>query len=352
MKSQSKKTNILRLVFIFCTLLITGSCATARIDPVKSNHPPGSIGYIQDSCRDAIKNSTSFEEFNKTYCGDFLAGFNHGALAANWIIFSYGPNEECRAEKEVAANHIDSRFCKIFDKKKGLMLWIPEELYPATAFRYLNGWVAALEHSHPNQNILDTPITYANQLSYKTIDCNTLRAAIENQQEKPLDINSSLNGIDWKTLFKNKETISVGRPIYQESYSGCKKDMETTHLNPEKFKATRCGAEIIGYMTGLLTTDHLQYDYTPIEGNCKSVIDDLYQNISVAKDGCIHPDTAPARIAEQFILNTDRQLNNALQSSRNDKLENFMSQPVSIGLAATEGNVDWKTYMCSYTSEE
>lgn len=302
------------ILSLISSIVILSACETFKKDHVQSSYPPGSIGYIHDSCRLALKNSSSHKQLLQTYCGNFISGLLIGGLTANWIIPTTGPQDKCVQEKEAVWIHMKRNYCapheklNLFSFKSNHPELSGYQFYTYTLYKAFSAWSSTLEAAYPDQNILSTPVTDANRLSYGKIDCALLEQNYDNLGTS-IPVNKNLLQTNWKEYFKNSEMHLKDRPPMKEYYFNCKHDLEYAEGSDLKFRSTNCGAEILGFMAGMLSTDHLQY-YTPAHGKCAKEVNDLHEGILIAKQSCITPDTNPERIARTAIESIDEMWNN------------------------------------------
>lgn len=349
------------ILVLLSSVFILSSCESIIKDHVQSPYPPGSIGYIHDSCRSALKNSSSHKELSQTYCGNFMAGLFMGGLYANWIIPATGPGDKCVKEKKAVWGHMKRNYCASHEK---LNLFSfnednPEtsgyKFYTYTLYRAFSAWSDTVQAAYPDRNILFTSVTDANQLSYGKTDCALLEQNY-NDIGTSIPVNSKLSQTNWKVYFKNSDLFFKDRPPLKEYYFNCKHDLEYADANSLKFRSTNCGAEILGFMTGILSTDHLQY-YTPAQGKCAKEVNDLHEGLLVAKKSCIRPNTNPEKIAQTALQSIDYMWNKRFveqdgfkykdKTELYKKIDEFSLQPSSVAVVFAGDENIWRENMCS-----
>ncbi len=84
----------MRRFFIFIAFLFIPALSYA------ATYKPGSVGYLYESCGEALKNSESVEALDATYCGGFIEGYTVGVAANATPLPPPAPADPCKAEKE------------------------------------------------------------------------------------------------------------------------------------------------------------------------------------------------------------------------------------------------------------
>jgi len=144
-------------------------------------------------------------------------------------------------------------------------------------------------------------------------DCD---ASLEERLKFNFDrINPSLlKSLDWKN-YTEKPIITL-----EQTYDLCRKDIDQSHSDPRAFIGTLCGAEILGGLTGLKSTQSLQRRKN-IEGECSLIIDDLYKSINVMKKACVDDNTDPIILGRAFLKMYENEVNGVGIFNKNDLLE-------------------------------
>lgn len=259
-----------------------------------AEYKPGSIGYLYNQCGLALQNSESAAALYNTVCGAFTEGFVAGLMASNNVTLSPPrPNDPCAAEKKKEYERINARFCAHlpeYDQKK---IEAGRALDAATGL--VTNWISYLQaHRKKGQaDPLRAPVVARlGDILRPGEFCNSL----ENIEppEKKFVVHPALLNITWNDAMAIKKNMTLAK-----KYEQCLKDIQKTFA-PDFF-ATRCGAEISGYIAGVHSTAHLQHGREKPSAACGKEIDRLYKSLNVSNSMCVNMDTAPRSVAKIFI---------------------------------------------------
>lgn len=279
-----------RAVLFFLTF------ALGSILPAKASaqaYEPGTIGYVYESCMASLRESESAEEFEKSYCGYFIAGTMVGLLHSNYILLTEPEETDpCKQAKNKEYDRINSRWCKNIEEKL-------EGDKPETHFIILKEWGDFLKLEGKAENIFVLPVTMA--WRYSQINGKSFCTYVDEMKAEDLG-KEVINPDVLKGFVKNFDT---GTTTLMAEYESCRNDIRMAAGNSQKFAETKCGAEILGFIAGLFSTEHLQYNRGEVIPSCKKEIDDLYENLDVTARSCIKENTSPLWLAGLFVQSVD-----------------------------------------------
>ena len=259
-----------------------------------AEYKPGSIGYLYNQCGLALQNSESAAALYDTVCGAFTEGFVAGLMASNTITLSPPrPNDPCAAEKKKEYERINARFCAHlpdYDQKK---IEAGRALDAATGL--VTNWIAYLQthRTKGKADPLKAPVTakLGNILRPGKF-CDSLETITP--PEKKFIVHPALLNVTWNDAMAIKKNMTL-----EKKYQQCLKDIQKTSAGD--FFATRCGAEISGYIAGVNSTAHLHEGRDEPSAACGKEIDRLYKSLNVSSSMCVRPDTDPREVAKIFI---------------------------------------------------
>ncbi|MEM7679530.1 MAG: hypothetical protein AAF182_00800 [Pseudomonadota bacterium] len=252
-------------------------------------YDPGTGGYLYEECQKTLERSENLRDAHDSYCGAFIEGYVMGLMVVNTgDMPKPSISDPCRIDKEKAYNHINNRFCSRFPKIKpdntsaGKMIGIVSSM--------LDQWVAR----HPramNQNVVDAfePILQPGEF------CNDLSDVDKTDEAH---INHALKNVSWSDLLGAKSLVSI-----DAKYEQCKADIANSGKSSKHFKTTKCGAEILGFMTGARSTKHIQENRIHSTNLCAKPIARVYDSLDVDQTMCVHANTDPLLVARIFTQN-------------------------------------------------
>jgi hypothetical protein len=289
-----KKTVFLKILF-FCAAFLFISADISSAEPYK----PGSLGFLYENCRSALEQSDSPAALYETACGAFVEGYIAGFLAANWIKLSPpDAKDPCHDEKQDVYDRISGRFCPAlpeFDKKN-----LNSQIVLENAADLVMRWIDFLKTKAGKSDPLKQPAAKAlGAMLWPGDFCDSLGQAVLHEASAPA-INPRLLRTDWKDFIELKEKAGIAR-----KYEQCQNDLAAYAQDAEKFRASRCGAEVSGFLAGLQSTSQLQQQ-KPVSGkSCGREIDRLYRGLDVKETMCVSAETDPVTVAKVFIERMD-----------------------------------------------
>ena len=258
-------------------------------------YKPGSVGFLYSQCRIALEKSEGLQQLQQTYCGAFAEGYFAGALTSNWVVLPDPPQSDpCYEDKKREHERINNRACPFMVQKEY------KDINPSLMLRT---FTEAIEHwvNFQNKNkagdVLQKPvITALNSLFSPGPFCNALDKHTVLQRPPP-------NPHPALTNLKSIKDIAQVRAnfILPVKYQNCVADLQAAGDDPKKFKATRCGAEIMGFITGLHLTESLQKGRSRPSASCKKQIDRVYRSLNITEGMCVSKGTQPLSVAKVFI---------------------------------------------------
>lgn len=267
---------------LFIVALVFVPCLT-----LAAEYKPGSVGYLYQDCKKALAESDSLRAAHGTYCGAFAEGYFMGVLSTSGFKLP-APNEgdQCFADKQREYQRLNERFCPAlpgYDPKQDKA---GETVYSVVDTVML--WARV------NKGRFHQPATRAlGSLVQPGAFCEKLPApAVE------VEINPGLLDLRWRDILGAKSLVS-----HKGKYEQCKADIETAKGRRSAFKATRCGAEITGFIAGLYASDHVHEPKASSAAQCAKPIERLYNSINPAKTMCVKRTTDPLYVARVFVEN-------------------------------------------------
>ncbi len=261
--------------------------AAEKSEIYTNKYKVGTMGYLYGDCAYALEHSTSPREFYNTYCGSFIEGYGMGIFISGFAAGGVNPKDPCHLEKMEEYTKINQRLCR----------YLPNYLNPAvkpgmliqTLANIVFRWQAQIK-KNGHMSVFQKPVTEEiNSIITPGKFCESLNV-YEVIQEPGFVINPGLINANWMQF------IESGAITLEDKYRQCKAD-----LQEENFNDTRCGAEIIGFISGLYSTQHLQ-NRKPVEGPCAKAINRLYENLDMPRKLCVDEKTTrPMDVAQIFV---------------------------------------------------
>lgn len=278
-------------------IMMTLLCLVFTAIPAKaqSTYKPGSLGYLYEDCKKALASGTALREVYGSYCGAFVEGYFTGAMIANAVnLPPPSPQDPCFADKSREYERINNRLCPNlpqYDPKKASAAEIMQGAAGVVA-----RWAEFLGKTNPKSDPLESSAAGSmNSLLAPGKFCDTLNQNLADDNASVF-INEPLLKIDWKEYIDVQNEVSL-----MKKYEMCKAEYKEANGDPKKFRASRCGAEVIGFIAGLRSTVHLQTREAPANPACTKEIDRLYRGLNVAESMCVTPDTDPMLVAHIFL---------------------------------------------------
>ncbi len=267
----------------------------------ESAYKPRSIGYIYEECKKTL-GVKNIDEFNETYCGNFLSNYWIGLINSNFILVGDPLDGVCK-ERIIAENQkINDRGCaskqrESLEKEKLTMPFFLQYLlslgdYPAFS----------------NKEILNQRLV---ELYFSSEICTTLQSRMDQSYKnyKDAEITRNISAEEIKNLDKQK------RMTQQETYSQCSQDIKASDGVADEFDKTICGAQINGFLEGYLSNYYFSEaqikrlkDKKPFD-ECDKEALDLYTQINAGPKTCITPATRSIDVAKRFVRVYEKERN-------------------------------------------
>lgn len=199
------------------------------------------------------------------------------------------PNEQdpCHHDKTQAFAKINGRFCENLPKFNADTNGAGDMV--ETIAHLIAKWASA----HPTK-LNENAITALEDLLKPGRFCNNFKKL----KTEKLEIHENLKKLTWAQLLGAKSLVSL-----EKKNKGCTTDIKRSKLKPTAFKATLCGAEILGFVSGMRSTAHLQENRTQAAPSCKKPIQRLYDGLDVGQTMCVRQNTDPLLVARIFTKN-------------------------------------------------
>lgn len=271
-----------KLCLFLSTLLLLAAPAAAE------DYAPGTIGYLYEDCVKATQADT-LDGLVGSYCARFVVGYFWGYSSSNYITPAVKPGDPCKADVERLFEHIKGRTCR------SVAVWpdyVKKE--PVLALMHLFfGWVDYLKENGQD-DVLRRPAAAAfNDMIAPGPYCAVvdgfggdltryqLSAALHKIRNNPLALKRAY-----------EKTITA------RAREQCADDAAT----PDAFRASLCGAEVMGYTAGLNATRWIQENRLPAQDPaCQPGVTRLYNNLDAAGYRCVKPDTDPILLALAYL---------------------------------------------------
>lgn len=313
--------------------------------PAKAaEYPAGSIGYVYERCRTDLKNSRTEEVFQKTYCGQFIAGFFLGWLGSNWIILPKVQDDEpCKEEMEKAHEFI-------YGKPK-----TPEEIQKAeeeekkshkllVMVKWFEGVKALFEQEGRKEDVFSEPVLMSWKYFYSMDE-----GKIKNfEKDFKFDIHPDLlmDTQDMEMMSNKSEGIWGSVFTIKETYDLCLAGLIKARGSEERFNESICSAGIIGFLSGMLSIKRMELR-PPVEGECKATIDEFFAQFDIEKEVCVSEKIKAIDVVSLFIQAADEGFPNNSGEGGQREIEidwSLPAHPMSIYGFATyyKKTCEWK----------
>lgn len=290
---------LLALTFIACA----PQPAKAQDTPA---YAPGTIGYLYEDCRTALQSETA-DGLTGSYCFNFGIGYGFGGLNANGLMPVVEKNDPCAADKEKLYDRFDTRFCPA-------VLQPPPQAMKSPILATLHlffGWVDDLKENGKD-DVLSQPVTAAlNDMIMPGAFCEKVTAHMNDAF--PYEISPAVRKFATNLLAVRKTVMAR---TLTATYEQCTQDIES----PDTFRASLCGAEALGYLTGVNSTR--QALDTPIEADeksCAPAMTRIYHSLDVASYRCHRENTEPMLLALAFIRDNKERMENPEATGGKDR---------------------------------
>ena len=260
------------------------------------SYPAGTAGFLFEDCKTTLIESQSLKDAHNSYCGAFIEGYVMGLMLTNQgDIPKPNISDPCRIDKERAFTHINNRYCTRF----------PSITPENTSAGHMIEIIANVIGEWANHNPLllkRSAVEALEPLLAPGKFCDHINEDMINSKDTALPVNNALKNIGWTDLLSAKGLVSIERKNKQ-----CETDIKNSNGNHRAFKGTKCGGEILGFMAGLRSSNHLQK--TRIKSTaqatekCKKPLNRVYDGFNVANTMCVRSHTDPLLIARIFTQN-------------------------------------------------
>lgn len=269
------------LPFILAFFLMVPSISAA------SSYRPGSAGYLYEDCKTTLESAKSLKHAHDTYCGAFIEGYFMGVMASSSLRLPE-PNEDdpCYDDKAREYKRINERFCPklpTYDDKQDTPEAMMRKIVDMVDF-----W-ANRNDARLNASAIDV----LGGLLQPGPLCDALPAP-----KSDVPVSDALLDLGWRDVFGVKGLVS-----HDDKYEQCVADIKEFGDNPSKFKGSRCGAEVSGFIAGLYASDHLKGPSQTPAAQCVKPIERLYASVNPRKTMCVKPKTHPLYVARVFVEN-------------------------------------------------
>jgi hypothetical protein len=266
----------------------------ARAD---NGYAPGTVGYLYEDCRAAVRSETA-AGFTGSYCFSFGIGYGFGGLNANGVMPVVEKNDPCAADKEKLYDQYDARFCPAILKPPPEAVKNPV----LSALHLFFGWVDFLKENG-RDDVLDQPVTTAlNGMIAPGAFCDRVMAA--QGKDFPYDMSPAVRKFTTNLLAVRKAVMARS---YAAAYEECTKDSD----DPDSFRASLCGAEALGYLTGVNSTRQvLDHRIEAGDKACAPAMTRIYHSLDVATYRCHGENTEPLLLALAFIRENKERFEN------------------------------------------
>lgn len=260
-----------------------------------ADYKPGSLGYVYEDCRRALAESANVQEIYASYCGAFIEGYFTGAMIANAAALPQ-PNAQdpCYEDKKREYERINARLCQNlpkYDPKK-----ISAERIVNDAVDLVSRWMDYIRMTNPKSDPLAQPAAGAmGSLLAPGRFCDSLAQSSATQNTE-VYINPALGKLSWNDYMGIQNQVTL-----MKKYEQCKRDFDGSGLDRKKFRASRCGAEIMGFIAGINSTAHLRPPEKTENPACGKEIARLYRSVNSAQSMCAPPETDALLVAHVFL---------------------------------------------------
>lgn len=298
-----------RAICVFCAvffLVMQGPALAAK---------PGSVGFLYDQCKTALAESKDPYELQQSYCGAFAEGYFAGVLSANWMLLPDPQKDDpCYEDKKREVQRINNRFCSALEMPANI-----KEANPAGLLKKLvetvEHWMVFQDKNMAGDIRKKTVMNVLNTMVEPGAFCADLGKDTVLARPIPKINPALLQMTNMKSFLELKESFSLSA-----KYEGCKADIKAAGGDSETFKATRCGAELMGFATGVYSTAYLQQGRATPSAACEKEIDRLYRALDTAGGMCLSRNMDPLPVARAFVARYETLGPNEAKASIKDLL--------------------------------
>jgi hypothetical protein len=276
----------MRFARIIAFMILISAAAPAAAE----DYAPGTVGYLYEDCVAATQAET-LDDFVGSYCARFVSGYFWGYARSNYITRAVKPNDPCKADLERLFTHIEGRACQ------SVAQW-PDyaKKEPLLALMHLFfGWVDYLKENGQD-HVLRKPAAAAfNDMIRPGPYCAVVDAFDGMMTRYPLSpaVHKARNN---PLALKKAYDALIAAPAAAQ----CADDTGA----PDSFRASSCGAEIMGYVAGINSAQWIQENRQPAtDPACQPGVTRLYNNLDAAGYSCVGPEADPMLLALAYLKN-------------------------------------------------
>lgn len=292
-----------------------------------AGYKPGTVGYLYESCRDALKNSENLVAFDGTYCGGFIEGYTVGVATNAPVLPPPAENDPCYEAKKKEYEKINGRFCANLPSYATVSIADAKSVAPKAADIFFR-WIDFLKKEKGGKKALGLPVTtQLNAMIGEGNFCDQLVGA-DPKNAQPAEINPALAGVNLMQYVDMQ-----WRKTLKDKYDNCAADIAQARRKGTPFLAERCGAEITGFITGVMSAPRMKKNSRTPEA-CRKQISRLYRTLDPAESMCVTDSTRPYDVAKMFFKRVE-ELRAGQSASRVDAMPGYGAagyQPVFYGL--------------------
>ncbi len=279
-------------------------------------YKPGTVGYLYESCRDALRSSENIESFDVTYCGGFIEGYTVGVASNVPLLPPPAESDPCYKEKKNEYDKINDRFCANLPNYANVSLADAHSVAPKAADIFFR-WIDFLKKENSGKDALKLPVAaQLNAMIGEGNFCDALGAK-DARKALAMEISPALMKVNLVEYVDMQWRKTLG-----QKYGSCAADLAHSDKKTNPFRGTRCGAEITGFITGILSARRLQESRPSGGGACEKQISRLYRDIDPTETMCVTEDTNPAAAAKIFLTRVD-ELRAAPGGEKTDSLPGY-----------------------------
>lgn len=274
----------MRIARILAFLLVVSAATPVAAE----DYAPGTLGYLHADCKKAIQAETA-PAFVGSYCARFISGYFWGYSSSNYMTPAVKAGDPCKADVERLFEHIKGRTCR------SVAVW-PDyaKKEPILSVMHLFfGWVDYLKESGKDDvlnkqasavfNDMIAPGPYCEMVDSFDGDLTRyqLSPALHKIRNNPLALKKAYDEM-------------IARPAQEQ----CARDTG----NPDAFRASLCGAEVMGYVAGLNAGAWVDDNRLPAEDPaCQPGVTRLYNNLDAAGYRCVPPEADPILLTLEYL---------------------------------------------------
>lgn len=275
-----RKNNLVWIISLFLTF-----SSPAHAD----GYAPGTVGYLYEDCVSATQ-AENVDDFVGSYCARFFNGYVRGYMRANWIVPVKNAKDPCHAEMQRHYDHIKGRFCGsgILDRPP----YATKE--PLLSVMHLFfGWVDFLKEDGQDKVLNKQASAAFNDMIRPGPYCDVIAGFDGNLSRYALS----------KAVHKVRNNPGALKAAYERQIvRGAQEQCDGDTSAPDSFRASRCGAEVAGYIAGINSTKWIQDNRLEAEDTaCQPGVTRFYNSLDIPAYTCLRPDTDPVRVALAYL---------------------------------------------------